>query len=272
VIKNIKINKNNGIGMEKPTICEIKEIITESPSTKTFILDRKFKFRPGQFAMLWLPGVDEKPFGYSSNRSFTIARVGKFTEAMHSLKEGDLLGVRGPYGTSFEALGERILAIAGGIGVVPIIAAVEEFSKKGFEITTILGARSREELLFGERFKGCGNLLPCTDDGSFGYSGFTTDRLEELLRKGCKFDLIITCGPEIMMKKVVDVSNRYNIPVQVSLERYMKCGIGICGQCALDEEGLCVCREGPVFWGDKLKYISEFGRYKRDESGSRVLI
>lgn len=258
--------------MERPQICEIKEIVVETPSVKTFILDRKFKFRPGQFAMVWLPGVDEKPFGYSSERSFTVARVGRFTQAMHNLKEGDLIGVRGPYGTSFEPLGDRILGVAGGIGAVPVVTAMEEFSRRGFEVTTILGARSKEELLFVERFRRCGELLICTDDGSLGFHGFTTDRLEGLLREDNNYHLIITCGPELMMKKVVDIGEKYGIPVQASLERYMKCGIGLCGHCALDPEGLCVCRDGPVFWGDKLKYISEFGRYRRDESGSRMLI
>jgi len=166
--------------MERPQICEIEEIVVETPSVKTFILDRKFKFRPGQFAMLWLPGVDEKPFGYSSERSFTVARVGRFTQAMHNLKEGDLIGVRGPYGTSFEPLGDRILGVAGGIGAVPVVTAMEEFSRRGFEVTTILGARSKEELLFVERFRRCGELLICTDDGSLGFHGFTTDRLEGL--------------------------------------------------------------------------------------------
>ena len=258
--------------MERPQICEIEEIVVETPSVKTFILDRKFKFRPGQFAMVWLPGVDEKPLGYSSERSFTVARVGRFTQAMHNLKEGDLIGVRGPYGTSFEPLGDRILGVAGGIGAVPVVTAMEEFSRRGFEVTTILGARSKEELLFVERFRRCGELLICTDDGSLGFHGFTTDRLESLLREDDNYHLIITCGPELMMKKVVDIGEKYGIPVQVSLERYMKCGIGLCGHCALDPEGLCVCRDGPVFWGDKLKYISEFGRYRRDGSGSRMLI
>ena len=258
--------------MEKPEICEIKEIVVETPTVKTFILDRKFKFKPGQFAMLWLPGVDEKPFSYSSDRSFTVAKVGRFTEAMHNLREGDLIGVRGPYGTYFEPLGDRILGVAGGVGAVPVITAMEEFSRKGFEVVTILGARNREELLFVERFERCGGLLLCTDYGSAGFRGFTTERLERLLEEDRDFDLIIICGPELMMKEVVEIGERYNIPVQVSLERYMKCGIGLCGHCALDDEGLCVCRDGPVFWGDRLKYISEFGRYRRDGSGRRVLI
>ena len=258
--------------MEKPIICRIKEIIEESPTVKTFILDKYFDFKAGQFAMVWIPEVNEKPLGLLKTKnsiSFGVAKVGDFTGKMHSLKEGDLIGVRGPYGTSFEPLGDKVLAVAGGIGSVPILSAVEEFSKKGISITTILGGRTKDELLYIERFKKCGKLHPCTDDGSFGYNGFTTDKMEEIL-KNEEFDLIITCGPEIMMKKVVDIANKYNIPVQVSLERYMKCGIGICGQCAVDDEGLCVCKDGPVFWGDKLKYISEFGKYKRDASGNII--
>ncbi|WP_292460545.1 dihydroorotate dehydrogenase electron transfer subunit [Methanothermococcus sp.] len=259
--------------MEKPIICKIKEVITESPTVKTFILNKEFDFKAGQFAMVWIPEVDEKPLGFSIKTGFSVAKVGRFTQIMHNLKEGDLIGVRGPYGTSFEPLGDKVLAVAGGIGAAPIVSAVEEFSKKGIEITTILGGRTRDELLFMERFKKCGKLYPCTDDGSFGYSGFTTDKMKEILKtKNEKFDLIITCGPEIMMKKVVDIANKYDIPVQVSLERYMKCGIGICGQCAVDDEGLCVCKDGPVFWGDKLKYISEFGKYKRDASGKKKII
>ena len=259
--------------MEKPTICKIKEIIEESPTVKTFILDKYFDFKPGQFAMVWIPEVDEKPFGLLKTKnsiSFGVAKVGRFTEKMHNLKEGDLIGVRGPYGNGFEIIGDRALAVAGGIGSVPVLSAVEEFSKKGTSITTILGGRTKNELLFMERFEKCGKLYPCTDDGSFGYNGFTTDKMEEILKENKKFDLIITCGPEIMMKKVVDIANKYNIPVQVSLERYMKCGIGICGQCCVDDEGLCVCKDGPVFWGDKLKYISEFGKYKRDASGKII--
>ncbi len=255
--------------MEKPVICRIKEIIEESPTVKTFIIDKDFDFKPGQFAMLWLPGVDEKPFGFSSKNSFSVARVGNFTKKMHELKEGDIIGVRGPYGTYFEPIGDKVLAVAGGIGAAPIVTAVEEFSKQGIEITTILGARSKEELLFLDRFKKSGRLEICTDDGSFGFKGFTTEKMKEILKEE-RFDLIITCGPEIMMKKVVDIANEYNIPVQVSMERYMKCGIGICGQCCVDDEGLCVCKDGPVFWGDKLKFIKEFGKYKRDASGKKI--
>ena len=246
-------------------IVKIKEIIQESPTVKTIVLNKKIKFKPGQFAMLWLPGVDEKPFSFLDSNKFAIAKVGEFTKKIHELKEGDILGVRGPYGSYFKPYGDKILAVAGGIGGAPILPAVKEFSKKA-EITAILGFRCKDEILFLEEFKKyCHELIVCTDDGSFGYKGFTTDKMRELNLRD--FDLIITCGPEIMMKKVVDLSP---IPVQVSMERYMKCGIGICGQCCVDSEGLCVCKDGPVFDSFQLKYIKEFGLYKRDECGRKV--
>jgi dihydroorotate dehydrogenase electron transfer subunit len=82
-----------------------------------------------------------------------------------------------------------------------------------------------------------------------------------------KFDSVITCGPEIMMKKLLEMSGK--IPFQASLERYMKCGFGICGQCCIGK-GLRVCKDGPVFDGETLKNIEEFGTYKRDASGKKI--
>ncbi|WP_456419987.1 dihydroorotate dehydrogenase electron transfer subunit [Methanocaldococcus infernus] len=246
-------------------IVKVKEVIKESSTVKTIVINKKIKFKPGQFAMLWLPGVDEKPFSFLDEDKFAIAKVGEFTKKMHELKEGDILGVRGPYGSYFKLYGDRVLAIAGGVGSAPILPAVKEFSKKA-EITTILGARCKEELLFVEEFEKYSNeLILCTDDGSCGFKGYTTEKLRELKLES--YDLIITCGPEIMMKKVLELSP---IPVQVSMERYMKCGIGICGQCCVDDQGLCVCKDGPVFNSFQLKYIKEFGKYKRDECGRKV--
>jgi len=248
-------------------MCRIVDIKDESPSVKTYFLDKDFDFKPGQFAMVWVPGVNEKPFGFSGKNSISVAKVGEFTKFMHNLKKGDLLGIRGPYGSNFENLGDKILAVAGGIGSAPVISAVEEFSKSNASVTSIIGGRTKDELLFLDRFEKCGNVYACTDDCSFGFGGFTTEKMEELLSIE-KFDMVITCGPEIMMKKVIAIAEKYNVPVQVSLERYMKCGIGICGQCAVDDEGLCICKDGPVFWNDKISFVSEFGKYKRDASGA----
>jgi dihydroorotate dehydrogenase electron transfer subunit len=83
--------------------------------------------------------------------------------------------------------------------------------------------------------------------------------------------MIVTCGPEIMMKKIADLADYHKIPAQFSLERYMKCGVGICGQCCVDNVGWRICKEGPVFWDDEVKLITEFGKYHRDAAGRKEL-
>ena len=109
-------------------------------------------------------------------------------------------------------------------------------------------------------------LYISTDDGSKGTKGFATDVAEKLLNDQ-RFASIVTCGPEIMMKKLMDMSN--NIPFQASLERYMKCGIGVCGQCCIGT-GLRVCMEGAVFDKKTLKKVEDFGKYKRDAAGRKI--
>jgi dihydroorotate dehydrogenase electron transfer subunit len=112
------------------------------------------------------------------------------------------------------------------------------------------------------------NVLTCTDDGTCGFQGFATDRVEELLKEN-SYDMIVTCGPELMMKSIMDMAEKYQIPTQFSMERWMKCAMGICGQCCVDDTGWRVCVEGPVFWSHELNLIKEFGKYRRDSSGSR---
>ena len=107
-----------------------------------------------------------------------------------------------------------------------------------------------------------------TDDGSKGFKGLASDMAKELINKN-NFDSIITCGPELMMKNLLELCP--DVPFQASLERYMKCGIGICGQCCIGE-GLRVCVEGPVFYGEMLRNIKDFGVFKRDASGKKIKI
>lgn len=118
-----------------------------------------------------------------------------------------------------------------------------------------------------KRIKNTGaNILISTEDGSKGFKGLITQLTRKTL-KGIKFDMILTCGPEIMMKKIFDISEE--IPFQASLERYFKCGIGICGQCCIGM-GLRVCKDGPIFDKKTLKNIEDFGVFKRDSSGKKV--
>ena len=103
-----------------------------------------------------------------------------------------------------------------------------------------------------------------TDDGSEGFHGFVTERVVEILSNE-KYDLIVSCGPELMLKKLVGIAKRHDTPIQVSLERYMKCGIGICDACSIS--GYQVCRDGPVFSGKLLETLPEFGKDRRDSCG-----
>ncbi len=258
--------------MNAPELVKILEVRKENSKTKTFVLDKKINAKPGQFFMVWLPEVGEKPFSFSKNKEnleVTVRAVGPFTIEFCRLKEGDRIGVRGPYGNSgFIAKGKNTLVVAGGVGMAPLMPLIEDNNKEFKSVTVLLGAKNKDDLLFMERIKNaCDNCLVTTEDGSVGEEGLCTDCLEKIVKEQ-QIDQIYTCGPEKMMKKVMDLALEKRIPCQLSLERYMKCGVGICGSCVLDPEGLRVCKDGPVFLAKELKN-SEFGRYKRDSSGSK---
>ena len=259
--------------MHVPKISEIMRVITETSTVKTFIFSFDTQnIKPGQFFMLW-NFEDEKPMSISlidhKNKEIgiSIKNVGPFTNAVHSLKEGDKIGLRGPYGRGFEVTGKKILAVGGGVGMAPISAFVNEAQLKGIEIDIISAATTKDELLFSEKLKSTDiTSYACTDDGSYGFCGFATEFMEKLIEEK-DYDMVVTCGPELMMKGVFDIVSKHKIPAQFSMERYMKCGLGICGQCCVDDIGWRVCIEGPVFWSDEIKLITEFGKYKRDAAG-----
>ncbi len=258
---------------DKPLAIAIKKIITESERVKTFIFDYDFPGKPGQFVMCWIPGFDEKPFGLIKKDGegfrLAVAAVGDSTKAMHMMEEGDMLGFRGPYGSTF-TLPEKpgsIALIGGGYGMAPLSYLSQEARKKGHVVHLFIGARSKNELLYVDWMQEIGvELHIATDDGSEGYKGFNTDLFAEFIQTN-NVDCAYTVGPEIMEMKIAGVCWDKNIPFEVSLERYMKCGFGICGQCCVDPTGWRMCVEGPVIDGEKLKQIDEFGKYHRTASG-----
>lgn len=259
--------------MHVPRVVEIKRVVKESPTVKTFIFDWEIdKEIPGQFMMVWNFN-DEKPMSISlidqvnNELGVSIRGVGEFTNQVHKLREGDKLGLRGPYGNGFHISGSKILAVGGGVGMAPIVAFTEEASRKDISVDVVSAASTMDELLFSERIQKSGSkLLTCTDDGSYGYCGFGTDLADKALSEN-DYDMVVACGPEIMMKKLFVTVENLNIPSQFSIERYMKCAMGLCGQCCVDDLGWRVCAEGPVFVSDELRQISEFGKYRRDASG-----
>ena len=254
----------------RPIETKIVEIIEESESTKTFLLDAPWLVDPipGQYLMVWIKGVDEIPMSLSSNDSITVQRVGNATSALLEYKIDDNIGLRGPYGNGFELMGESIVLVAGGMGAAPLAFLADRARNRGLEVTTILGAKKKNELLFLDRFKRVGDALVSTDDGSYGDAGSVTGLLEVVSLEG--YDQIYTCGPEAMMSKVLRICEDLKITsrLQLSIQRYIKCGIGLCGSCCIDPSGLRACKEGPVFTGDQLSG-SEFGVYIRDASGRR---
>ncbi len=258
---------------EYPMItAKIKKIHRESAAVSTYELDYKLNAEPGQFIMLWLPGMGERPMGISDDEpmTMTVSHIGPFTKEMEKLKEGDSISFRGPMGKGF-ALDSKlkdILVIAGGTGVVPVHFLAKRAKKEGYRIHTVLGAKTKKDLCYKKRFSGLSDeLLVTTDDGSEGLKGNAVHGAKEMLKKH-KIDSVYSCGPEIMMKFLAELCEKENIPCQLSLERYMKCGIGICGSCMIGNR--MVCKDGPVFSGKDALGFREFGKSKRDASGREI--
>jgi dihydroorotate dehydrogenase electron transfer subunit len=232
--------------------------------------------KPGQFCMQWIPGVDEVPMGISETDPdadtawFLVDRVGDATRALGALGVGDRIGVRGPYGRPFDVPADaHLLLVGGGTGTAPLLKTVQAATERGSTCDVVIGARDDILLVWEERFRRAAErTFPCTDDGSHGFHGFTTQQAEALIEGGNTYDAILTCGPERMMAAMVDIAARHDIPCQVSLERYMKCGIGVCGSCVLGE-GIRACVEGPCFPHTELPALPDFGVFHRGPDGTK---
>lgn len=253
----------------------IREIVQENENTRTFIFDYALGAEPGQFVMLWIVGVDEKPFSvaYDDGKEFwlTICRVGEATEKLFELKVGDKVGIRGPLGTKYRwEKGERIAVVSGGYGAAPMYFVARKALEDGCEIEFLTGARNADLLLYLDRVEGTAgvNVAVSTDDGSNGHQGYITQVLDQVLSEK-KVDRVFACGPELMMKAAGEVAAAHGVPAWLSMEKYMKCGIGVCGQCSLDDSGDLVCMQGPVMSYDLVKRLPEFGEYHRDAQGEK---
>jgi dihydroorotate dehydrogenase electron transfer subunit len=253
---------------QKPVMLKVEEKQVESDSFATLFFNYSLPFKPGQFIMLWIPGIDEKPYTisfYSKTRfGITIEAKGIFSQKAISLQRGDLIGIRGTFGNGFDINdNNKIVIVAGGCGMAPLATLVEKVNQN---ITFIHGARSKEYILYPDRFDT--ERLFCTDDGSFGFKGLVTDILEEQILSGRHFDMVYACGPEIMMYNVFKICEKHNIPCQVSLERYMRCGFGVCGACVCGRQ--VVCRDGPVFGSKALRDMKDFNTKALLKSGQNV--
>ena len=263
-------------------VVKIQEIRAESPTVKTFTFRDKLcgRAEPGQFVMVWILGVDEIPISLSTITpngltSITVAQVGEATKTLHQRKRGDVLGIRGPYGKGFTLTSGNIMIAGGGTGLVPLMPLTEKLVKLSTKLTFLLGAKTKDELLFLDRIdqtlsKVNAEIVATTEDGSYGLKGIVTDQAEQRLAKE-KFDMIYTCGPEQMMYTMFLLAERYHMPFQASLERIMHCAIGLCGSCVIGK--LRVCKDGPVLNSEQLRSVKEeFGKFKRGFQGRKIAV
>jgi len=258
----------------------ILSIKTESPTVKTFTFKDKecARAKPGQFLMLWIPGVDEIPLSILDAKengivSVAVKKVGEATQALHNKKTGDIIGVRGPFGNNFTTKEGKILMVGGGTGTAPLLFLAKKLASKTTKLVFVTGAKTREELLFIDELKKIlarekTQLIATTEDGSYGIKGLATIPLKTLLEKE-KFDMVYTCGPEQMMLKVFESAEKYGIALEASLERLMRCAIGLCGSCVINRYR--VCKDGPVFTAEQIREAkNEFGVSKRDFDGRKI--
>ena len=259
----------------RPTICTIEKVIDETPTVRTLIFsdDIMHNVLPGQFAMVWIPGINELPMSVmisseSGKAAFTVRKHGPASTGLFNTKVGDKIGVRGPYGNSFDVKDGKILLVGGGTGLVPLMRLLTTLQST-HDVTVLIGAKTKDEVFFEDLANQLlqnnpHKVIVTTEDGSYGEKGFVTDAMEKICNE-TTFDGVYTCGPEKMMYKVVQIANSKEFFVQASLERMMKCGVGICGSCCVGED--LVCRDGTIFDGQHLASNPEFGHTFRNKAG-----
>ena len=274
--------------MENPYLpypVRIDNIVTETEdrNLKTFrfaFLDQeneeKFAYTPGQFAELSVPGKGEIPIGIASSPTekgfvtFTVNKVGQVTTHLHNMKEGDIMGIRGPLGNWYpweEMEGKNVVIIGGGFAFTTLRSSIiymlnPENRSRFKDITVVYGARSPGMLLYKDELAEWEKrddinmhiTVDGTDDPDWKYNvGFVPTITEQKITSADNA-IAIVCGPPIMIKFTQPVLEKLGFPPEriiLSLEMRMKCGIGICGRCNIGDK--YVCKDGPVFSLAQLK-------------------
>lgn len=263
----------------KPKEVILEDIITESPTIKTFVLKprEEFVFKTGQFIELTLPGIGEAPFTPSSDPNIkdkidvTIMNVGKVTSVLHSSPKKISLGLRGPYGKGYpldKFEGKEILIVGGGVGLAPLrsllfslFAEIDKYNK----VVVRYGARTPDDIIYKEFIplwakKKKVDMVTTVDVGSpswKGNVGLVTTILKDL-PLNMKNAISIVCGPPIMMKfatlKLLDLGFKPQ-DIYLSMEKNMSCGLGKCGHCRIGR--YYICKDGPVFTYEQLRDIHD---------------
>ena len=265
-----------------PSIMKYRKVTLANSSAcggglKILTFKEKVKAEPGQFMEVWLPGIAEKPYAQAMEDPFTlvIREIGPHTKALGALRSGDCAYMRGPYGKPFcvpanQSL--RYVAVGGGTGIAPLLLLARKLSEnKNKDIHIFLGGRTKDQIYFLKEFEKYATVHTATEDGSLGYKGFITGALSEFLAKNSQNEYYFyNCGPELMMKAAFEIQKKVkHKEIECSIERYMKCGVGICGICSCD--GLRTCVDGPVLDEKTLSSSKHFGKFHRKKTGELVV-
>ena len=254
--------------------CTITKIVALTEKEKLFQLSiiesqekNIFRFRPGQFLMLELPGYGEVPISISSSNSnhefleLCIRKAGHVTSALFTFGEGAHVGIRGPFGSAFpmdEMTGNNILLIAGGLGIAPLRAPlfwINEHRERFLNVHILYGVKDPSQLIFTDQFNEweminqirLHSIVERAENGWNGKTGIITDLFSDISIEESKTYAIV-CGPPVMFKVVCSYLDKIGIPMNrmfVSLERRMHCGMGKCCRCMVGSTFTCV--DGPVF-------------------------
>jgi NAD(P)H-flavin reductase len=249
----------------------VRQVSKETPDTFTLVLNppngARGKFTPGQFSMLWVCGVGELPISISGDPAqpesltYTVRSVGPATQSLVSREVGQTVGVRGPYGKGWpieHATGRDIIVAAGGIGLAPLRPVIYHVLANRAEygrLTILYGARNPRDILFRKELAAWAKLpdtqvLSTVDYGGVSWRGHVgvVTTLFKMLRLQPSRTTAMVCGPEIMMRVVARELIHRGVSgndVHLSMERNMKCGVGLCGHCQWGPH--FVCQDGPVF-------------------------
>jgi sulfhydrogenase subunit gamma (sulfur reductase) len=266
-----------------PAIVNVDEIADEAPEVKTFymsfvdpLVGARFKLRSGQFIMCTVFGAGEfavslPPSPELDRFHITVRSVGKVTNALHALRPGDKLGVRGPFGNGFpfeEIKGKNIVYVAGGIGLIPLrssIVHVLQHRQDFGRIILLYGARTSGDLLYQQNIREWRQMpgfetfitIDRSEPGWDGEVGFVNTLIEKA-KVPVENTVAFVCGPPVMFNRVIaDLLTRglSEDAIISTLERQMKCGIGKCQHCAIGRT--LVCTDGPVYTYRQIKTLGE---------------
>lgn len=256
--------------LKEATVAKVENLCRDIVSLRIKLNKGGLKFIPGQFIMLSIFGYGEVPVGITTTPDIkdyfevAVRAVGTVTRALNRLKEGDKLGVRGPYGNGYnikEMHGKDVTIIAGGLGMAPLRSLIEYSGNhpEAFKSLQILyGAKNPDEVLYDHELFACDEFarVMLTVDEAKGHwggmKGIITGHIDKL--RITPDMRVIMCGPPVMYKFVIPELEKFGIPdehIQILLERRMKCGIGKCQHCTFGDKYVCI--DGPVFKYSEIK-------------------